>query len=292
MSEEQTAPPADTQTPAAEPQATVPFVNTDGSFSENWHEALGEDFKQDAETLKRYKSVPDLAKGMMNLKRKLGADPESLVKIPSETSDEAEVNKFYQKLGVPETPDAYEYEIPKETLQVLGIEKPDDVQTDIKAFKEFAHKELKLKPDQFKKAMDYFYQYQTNGVKNFETASEARQKQMFEQGMTELKTKHGEQLPDVLNNINMLTERYDARDFMTKHGLENDPEWVGLWTRIMTDMSETRIKGLTQPSGQSPADIDSKINELRNHPAYMNRAHPEHKAVLEQVQSLYKKKVG
>ena len=57
MSETDGTPPA--AAPETPPAAS--FVNADGTFSENWHTALGDDFKDDAPTLSRYKSVQDLS---------------------------------------------------------------------------------------------------------------------------------------------------------------------------------------------------------------------------------------
>lgn len=264
------------------------YVNADGTFSDQWAGALGDDFKDDAETLNRYKTIPDLAKGLMTHKRKLSADPDSLVQIPGVDATPEQIEAFDRKLGVPENTDDYKYEPAKELTEVLG-----DVDVEkMNQFKDFAHKELKLKPQQFEKLMDFYFKEQAQGIENHKTSFEAHKKQEFEEGTKALKKEFGDTLPETIDNINALTERYDAREFMVKHELENDPEWIGMWNRIMSDMSETRLKGLTPPSGQTPAEIDSKISELRNHPAYMDRSHREHKAIYAQVQELYKKRAG
>jgi hypothetical protein len=160
-------------------------------------------------------------------------------------------------------------------------------------FKDFALTELGLTPQKFNKLMDFYFNSTATDVTQAREAIEAKQNKAYEEGMTALKTRLGDQLPDVINNSNALTEHYQMREFVTKHNLQNDPEFVGIMERISNDMSEARLKGIVKPvSGQSPADVDAKIAELRNHPAYTDRANPSHKAIREQVSELYKKKVG
>lgn len=291
MSEENVTPEnPDTSQPAATPSATeAAFVNKDGSFVDNWTSSLGEDFKDDVETLGRYKTLPDLSKALMNAKRKIGADPESLVRIPTAASSEEEIAEFNKKIGVPESVEAYVYEPEKELLEAVG----GVDEKKMEAFREFAHKELNLTPNKFQKLMDFYFNSTATEIKEANLSAEAQAKQLYEEGMTALKSRLGDTLPDVLNNVNALTERYGARELMTKHNLQNDPEFIGIFERIANDMSETRLKGLVSPSaGQTPAEIESKITELRNHPAYMDRSNPEHNSVRNQVTELYKKKVS
>jgi hypothetical protein len=60
--------------------------------------------------------------------------------------------------------------------------------------------------------------------------------------------------------------------------------------RIAGDMSEDRIRGLTQPSEPTMGEVQNKIAELRQHPAYLDESHPEHRKIVNQMSDLYKKK--
>ena len=82
------------------------FVGSDGTFNEGW---TGRDeFKADADTLGRYKTVGDLATAHMELRRKSSKNPDSMVEIPSDSSSD-EVRAAWGKAnGVTETVEGYE----------------------------------------------------------------------------------------------------------------------------------------------------------------------------------------
>ena len=114
------------------------YVGVDGTFADGW--TGREEFKANAETLGRFKSVPELAKGYMEARTKIGKDPNSLAEIPTETSSDEIKAAWGKANGKPDTVDGYEYNYSDDFAAKLG---PID-ETKMSAIKEFAHKELRM----------------------------------------------------------------------------------------------------------------------------------------------------
>ena len=66
------------------------FVLEDGSLADGWMEAVAED-SRDSNILGKYKTLPDLAKGLVNAQRMVGKDK---VAIPGPNSTDDEIEAF------------------------------------------------------------------------------------------------------------------------------------------------------------------------------------------------------
>ena len=97
-------------------------------------DALPEDLRDNA-ALQRIQNFEGLAKGFVSAQSMVGADK---VVIPGEDADEAAIDEFYGKLGMPDTSDGYKLQVP-ETLPE-GFQYNEDTAA---AFKKWAH-EAKL----------------------------------------------------------------------------------------------------------------------------------------------------
>ena len=80
-----------------------------------WLEFLPEDLKTSSE-LTRVKSLEDLAKNYVQSQKYIS----SSVRIPGEDAPQEEIDKFYSRLGVPETPDKYEINV-AEDFKAVGL---------------------------------------------------------------------------------------------------------------------------------------------------------------------------
>lgn len=96
---------------AQEPTPAPAFiVGPDGKFSENWTNALPEELRGE-KVLKTFPDFPGAVKMLVHAQRKLGA--EKIVK-PNEKSSPEDWADYYKAGGLPDTPDAYKIELPKE----------------------------------------------------------------------------------------------------------------------------------------------------------------------------------
>lgn len=76
-------------------------------------------------------------------------------------------------------------------------------------------------------------------------------------------------------------------NLMAKFG--NDPDFLAFAARIGAEMGEDK------PIAADPAaqqDWESQVNEVRANPAYMDKSHPQHKALVEKLAGLYQRRYG
>lgn len=93
--------------PAAAPVAAPSAFNPDGSFADNWHAALGDEFSPHAEALKNFKDVKGLAKSFLHFR---STGPQ----YPGEASAPEDVTRFHALAQVPAdgSPMAYGITLP------------------------------------------------------------------------------------------------------------------------------------------------------------------------------------
>jgi hypothetical protein len=89
-------------------QEPTPYVNPDGSFTDDWTSNLTGDYEAAAKTAERYKSVPELAKAVYHARQQLSSKDERAY-VPNGSATDEEVAKYREALGIPS--DAAEYKI-------------------------------------------------------------------------------------------------------------------------------------------------------------------------------------
>lgn len=115
------APPQETP-PTPAPKTETPPASFDlskiadekGNFKSdvNWGEVLKPlGLEDQAASISKYKTLPDLLKGHGHLSKMLGKNPTA---VPTDFSDEAAVEKFRKALGVPEDPTGYGVKPPEQ----------------------------------------------------------------------------------------------------------------------------------------------------------------------------------
>lgn len=115
------APPAP-KLPGEKPPPTVAEQAAGGegerqTLPERWQELLGHDLRQDP-TLGRYKSLDDLARGHLETKRKLS---EKGLIPPKDEDPDSVKDEFWNALGRPETPEAYDLGNEEEILDPEAV---------------------------------------------------------------------------------------------------------------------------------------------------------------------------
>lgn len=114
------APPTDLPNPAPEPSPTAPqditqppapttprVFNDDGTFAENWHTALGDEFSPYGDTASRFKNPGDLLKSYVHLRQTGPAYPDA-------TATPDQVERFRQLANVPANPEGYNLPVPEQ----------------------------------------------------------------------------------------------------------------------------------------------------------------------------------
>ena len=107
-------PPATPAAPAA--PATPRAFNDDGTFTENWHQAFGDEFSAYGETAARFKNPGDLLKSYVHL-RQTGPS------YPDATATPDQVERFRQLANVPANPEGYNLPIPEQLPEGVSFDK-------------------------------------------------------------------------------------------------------------------------------------------------------------------------
>lgn len=98
-------------TPSPTPNPT-PSDEPTGDF--DWKVGLSDDLKGYVDN-KGFKDIPSIVDSYKSLEKLVGVK-DQLLKMP-DTSNEEEVNAFYNKLGRPESPDKYEFDLEEGTFE-------------------------------------------------------------------------------------------------------------------------------------------------------------------------------
>lgn len=282
------------------------FVGSDGTFNEGW---TGRDeFKDNADTLGRYKTVGELAKGHVELRKKFNKNPDTMVEIPSETSGDDVRAAWNKANNVPETVDEYKYEYSDDFATKLG---PLD-DTKMGAIKEFAHKELGLSPAKFQKLMDFYHTNISSDADAFNTELEESTTQRFDAGTAILKNlwldgtdsrtaaalehlrKYGEievkgADGEMINPLEKLFEEAPQ--------LKQSPYLTMIMDNMSQKMGEAGRKGGGDTGALSLDGINSQIAGIRTQQAAIReknpvnfKGDPEFKRLEESLKVLYQKK--
>lgn len=173
-----TPPPANNE-PAATPAAPAPPITPSPApqFSpdlpENWFLAGGDAFAAEAETLGRFKSVTDLAKSYVHLRKHGPA-------FPTETSTPEDIERFRTLAQVPPSPEQYGIQPPQELPPGLAWD-----QSTVDSFAKIAHQHHVPAPA-FRALVDAFTQSEAAKVQAAQEAQQQQEAQIRAQLMKEL----------------------------------------------------------------------------------------------------------
>ncbi len=286
--------------------ADTGYVGVDGTFADGW--TGREEFKANADTLGRFKSVPELAKGYMEARTKIGKDPNSMAEIPTETSSDEVKAAWGKANGKPDTIDGYEYDYSDDFAAKLGP--LDDAKMGI--LREFAHKELGLSPAKFQKLLDFYHTNASSEVDVFNTTLEEQKQASKDKGMailsrewldgTDTRTeaalahlqKYGEievrgEDGEMVNPLEML--------FAESPELKNSPWLTMIADNMAQAMGEDTLRGKGTSGALSLEGINTQIAELRSEQATIREANPvnyksdaKFKDIERRLKLLYQKK--
>lgn len=276
------ASPAPSQ-PASPPPAPADAPSTQAGnppASGSWFDQLPEELKG-SKSLAKFKDVNNLAQAYVHAESLIGRD-----KIPVPKTDE-DWQDVYNRLGRPATPD--DYSLNADALKQMQL--PEDIvsvlEEDLKWFKPTAHN-LGLNDRQATALMQAFVANvsktmssrtmdQDTELKQCENMLRKEYGQAYDSKITiaqrALFTLGGEKLVDEVN----------------KTSLGRNPAFVNMFVRIGEQMHEELGLDLGgQPD--TPADLDSQIQELQRHPAFLDSTHPEHKSVVDRIRVLFERR--
>jgi len=240
------------------PDEETPWYSNAG-FSE---ETLADDGVKGL--LGKYKTPDDFAKGAANLSKKVG---EKGLSIPGEDATDEERAEFYTKLGRPESPDKYSWEMPEgfEMDQEWYAEKSKEMFD--KGISDDAHSLI----------MDLYRQDR----ERINELAQNHQDELVAKTEPALREEWKEDYDANMKQSMEVAERFGVKELLKDYGIINELPVI----KMLHEVALSTTEGKVEPSSGFTSSKE-ELASLKNDPAYMDRTHPNHKNVLKRVVEL------
>lgn len=266
---------SDTQQDAAVSDQSQPQETTSVDFQT----LIPEEYREER-SLQNFQNMNDFVKSYLHSQKLVGADK---IPVPNKMATDDDWNEVYKRLGRPNSPDEYQYQLPEQN-------KLDDAT--LKAFSEQAHK-LGLLPKQAQGIIDYY-----NGLaQQSEQSSSMQQETARLEAETVLRKEYGPAYDNKINAAkNLATNTLGAeflRDTVLQDGsrLGDNPQVVKAFATLAEKLSEDNLVQGDVASAMTIKEINDEISSLTQPgSAYWNKTHINHKKAVEEVQRLYQLK--
>ena len=238
------------------------------------------DAYKDEKALQNFQDMDGFVKSYLHSQKLVGSDK---IPIPNKYATDEDWQDVYKKLGKPENPDGYTYNLPKEA-------KLDE--NSLKAFSTEAHK-LGLLPKQAQGIIKYY--------NDLASASETEANNKAEAGRTEaeknLRKEFGSTYDNRINAAKKLATSTLGNEFLNNTLLQDgsklgdNPIIVKMFADLAAQISEDSIVKGDAPAYMSNKEITRQIAILQQPgSAYWDKHHPSHSDAVAEVQELIQKK--
>lgn len=266
-------------TTEATTQAAAPF-----------YEAFPDDLKA-APAVVKYKSVEELARGLVAAENRLGAPADQLIRLPTKPDDTAALAEIYKKLGAPETADGYK-------LELAEGASPEDLAVG-KAFAAHMHQAGPFPPGAVKAAVD-FWNSQTTAAGEAATAANAK---ALSDGEAALRTEFGAAYDVRTKEIGRILNELGGPELqaeLEKSGFGNNVQLMKALSKVVDKIAEPgALEGANRGAGQTvmtPGQAKQARLGLEQDAvkgvALRDKAHAMHAAVVEERLKLLKLEGG
>lgn len=245
-----------------------------------WRDSLPDDMKADP-SIQTYNTPADMVKAHTELQRKMGEESNKII-LPDKHGTDADWTKVFHKLGLPESSDKYEIDVPE------GSDFEDDF---VKEFINTAHA-ANILPKQAQALLNWYQKKTTEQGNSLDvTATQNR-----EQSQKFLKDHFGmayaQQMALAQSAVRELSgDRYEqAQKVFNKSAVGDEPELILMLARAGKILQEAGVVGDLIPNmGMSPNDAQKSYKEITDNKAhpYWDKNHPGHTSAVEEVQKLF-----
>ena len=211
---------------------------------------IPEDYKEE-KSLQNFSNMDDFVKSYLHSQKLVGADK---IPVPNKMATDDDWKAVYDRLGRPETPDGYKYDLPKETK----LEEKT-----LKAFSEEAHK-LGLLPKQAQGIINYY----NSLAEQTEQAATVNEEAARAEAEVELRKEYGPAYDLKIAQARNLATNTFGSDFLRNTKLAdgsvlgNHPQVVRAFADLASKMSEDSIVQGEATSAMTVKEIDSEIESL------------------------------
>ena len=240
----------------------------------NFKDLIPEGFKEE-KALDNFNNMEDFVKSYLHAQKLVGADK---IPVPNKHATEEDWNEVFKKLGAPESPDDYKYDLKDQELDSQQVSE----------FNKAAHK-LGLLPKQAEGLIKFYNEMNGNiASSQEETAAQAQL-----QTETELKKEYGPQFAKRLDQAKKLAVNSLGSDFLEntylKDGsrLGDNIKVIKAFSDLADKLSEDEIIKGDGSDYMTAKDIEKEINELTQEgSAYWIKTHPNHNKAVQEVLKL------
>jgi len=257
----------------SEEQGAVAPVETGEAPSDDWKSSLPTELQSDP-SLQHIGSVEGMAKSYINAQKMVGAEK---LAIPGNWATDEDWDLVYNKLGRPQDPAEYEFNLGEDSNQEF---------TDW--FRETAHK-TGLSARQAAALADSYQEFAGSALQQTDTQLEEN-RQAVE---AELRQEYGGDFQDKIDAAVTLLDEFDAPDLVDLRmqdgsSLGDNPDLVRLFVRVAEyinkEVSEDGLAGRDSRPGLSETDIQARISQLSQKGSpYWEKTHPDHDRTVNEV---------
>jgi hypothetical protein len=258
----------------ATPQTETVLTETEQTKEVNFKDLIPENFREE-KALDNFNNMEDFVKSYLHAQKLVGADK---IPVPNKHATDEDWNEVFKRLGAPENPEDYKYNIKDQEL--------DNQQ--VSEFNKAAHR-LGLLPKQAEGLIKFYNEMNTNMAASQEDA--AAQAQLTTE--TELKKEFGPQFNKRLDQAKKLAVNSLGSEFLEntylKDGsrLGDNIKVIKAFSELADKLSEDEIIKGDGSDYMTAKDIEKEINELTQEgSAYWNKTHPNHQKAVQEVLKL------
>ena len=273
---QETVPVETTTTETVQPTAQPTTVAKADTPISSWKDSISEEYRADP-SIEKFTEIDALAKSYINATKMIGQDK---IVIPTKNSGQEAWDEAYAKLGRPESPEKYTFDV-----------KSDVVNMDegaIKSFAEQSHK-LGLNNKQAEGILDFYKNNMEGTAQQAKIDTETAQSQAEQ----ELRQEWGRDFDGKVKQAGALAKANinpEVLDMTLSNGtrLGDHPEIIKGFAKIAGMMSEDKIVSTESENVNTVADIETEISAITNDTdgPYWNKQHPDHDKVVQQVYTL------
>jgi hypothetical protein len=255
-----------------------PVETTPTETNTDWKASLSDELKAD-KSLENIKDIESLAKSYVHAQKMVGGDK---IPVPNKFATEDDWKAVYEKLGRPETPDGYKYNLGEET---------NINEEALKVFSDQAHK-LGLLPSQAEGVVKFYNDMVAKDEDSAETTAVAAR----EQAQSDLKKEWGAAYDHNLTRAASVAKQVVDADFLNTHledgsKIGDHPMMIKAFAALADKMGEDNIVQASGPAYMTPNQIEKQIGELtQSGSAYWDKNHPNHQIAVEEVLALREQK--
>ena len=251
--------------PEAAPMMETPSEVASGGSGNEFLNMIPEELRQHP-SISPIKDVENLARSYVNAQRLIGADK---IAVPVNPTDE-DLDRIYDRLGRPETPNDYGFDIDGNVITEELAANYADV----------AHK-LRLTPDQAKGVLDYYRStVEQEGAQSLELAEVAK-----EQTVQSLRQEWGRAFDQKVEAAARVAQEFADPEMFNitladGSKLGDNAEFIKAFAKIadfrQSVTSEDTVAEMSQSSVMTPATAQAEIDAIMNDKshAYWDRKNP------------------